>query len=191
LIGNDIIDLDIPISPNWNNPRYLNKIYTPTEQIVIFNAVEPKIFLQLFWTLKEAAYKAHQRLFNLPRTYNPLDFQCKIISEDKENLQGIVRVNSYTYYTQSRITSLTIHSSATSRKTQSTSIKVFEDENILKDKLFGEYSLLLKEPKTNFRIKKNYHDIPELFSNNVNTNQVFSLSHHGKFAAFAIALMNC
>ncbi|WP_026838607.1 4'-phosphopantetheinyl transferase superfamily protein [Gillisia sp. JM1] len=190
MIGNDIIDLEIPISPNWKSSRYLNKLFSSAEQSVIFNSEKPEISLQLFWSLKEATYKAHQRQFNLPRKYNPLDFQCEIIAEEKHNFQGIVKINSQSYFTLSRITAANIHSIATLDKNMPISFKIFQDENVLKEKLFTEYSLLLKEPKSNLRIQKNKQNIPQLFSRNLNTSQVFSLSHHGRFSAFAITLMN-
>jgi len=190
LIGNDIIDLEIPISPNWNSTRYLNKLFSSAEQDFIFKANKPSISLQLLWSLKEAAYKANQRLFNLPRKFNPLDFQCEIISEEIKNIHGIVRAKSQIYFTLSRITVANIHSIATLEKNTETTFKIFQDENLLKDKLFAEYSLLLKEPKSNLRIQKNKYNIPHLYSNNLNINQVFSLSHHGRFSAYAIALMN-
>ncbi|WP_010228402.1 4'-phosphopantetheinyl transferase family protein [Gillisia marina] len=191
MIGNDIIDLNIPISSNWNSSRYLNKLYSLAEQAVIFKAENPKIWLQLCWSLKEAAYKAHQRRFNLPRTYNPLDFQCEIFSEEKESIQGIVRIDSHVYFTISKITATNIHSTATSEKNQSTFFKVFEGESNLKRKLITEYSLLLKEHKTNFRIQKNIHGIPFLYVANKKLEHSFSLSHHGKYSAYAFALMKC
>ncbi|WP_051119738.1 4'-phosphopantetheinyl transferase superfamily protein [Gillisia sp. CAL575] len=191
MIGNDIIDLEIPISPNWKSPRYLNKLFASAEQEVIIKSDKPTIILRLFWSFKEAAYKAHQRRFNLPRKYNPLDFQCEIISEEKNNIQGIVKIKSQTYFTLSKITAVNIHSIATLEKNVAINFKIYQDEFFLKDKLFAEYSLLLKESKYNFRIKKNKHDIPQLFSNDLLTSQVFSLSHHGRFSAFAISLMNC
>ncbi|CAM4133216.1 4'-phosphopantetheinyl transferase superfamily protein [Gillisia hiemivivida] len=190
MIGNDIIDLEIPISPNWKSPRYLNKLFSSAEQTAILDSEKPEISLQLFWSLKEATYKAHQRQFDLPRKYNPLSFQCEIISEEKNKFQGIVRTNNQSYFTFSRITRANIHSTATLEKNINTSIKIFQDEDILKDKLFTEYSLLLKEQKSNLWIQKNKQNIPQLFSRNLNTSQVFSLSHHGRFSAFAIALMN-
>ncbi len=194
MIGNDIIDLNIPISKNWNTSRYLNKLYSSAEQTAIFNAVYPRIRLQLFWSLKEAAYKAHQRRFNLPRTYNPFDFHCELLSEaseEKETFKGIIRIGDQTYFSISKITATSIHSTATSEKNQNTSLKVFEGESNLKSILFTEYSLLLKEPKTNLKIQKNINGVPFLYLKNTRLRQAFSISHHGKYTAFAIALMNC
>ena len=191
MIGNDIIDLDSPISENWKSSRYLNKLFSSKEQTAIFNSEEPEIWLQQLWSLKEAAYKAHQRHFNLPRTYNPLDFQCEIFSEENENIKGIIRIDRHTYFSISRITLTNIHTTATSEKNLSTSIKIFDGESDLKDKLFTEYSLLLNEKQTNFRIQKNKNNIPFLYLNNLKLAHPFSLSHHGKYSAFAIALMKC
>ncbi len=191
MIGNDIIDLEVPISENWRDPRYLNKLFSSGEQLAIFNSDNSSRTLLLLWSLKESAYKAHQRLFNLPRKYNPLDFRCEIISEEKNNIHGIVRINDQSYFTFSKITILNIHSIASLEKNIPSFFKIFQDENDVKDKLFTEYSLLLKEPKSNLRIKKNEQDIPHLLCNNLNTSEVFSLSHHGRFSAFVISLMNC
>lgn len=192
MIGNDIIDLEIPISPNWNNSRFLNKLFSSAEQTAIFNSVTPKTTLQLFWSLKEAAYKAHQRSFNLARIFNPLQFQCQISSEETNGeLQGTVRIGEHLYFTISSLTKNYIHSIATSTNKLPSSSKIFQDENALKPKLFTEYSLLLKEHQSNFSIQKNEHNIPVLFIKKNKTDHAFSLSHHGKYAAFAMALTNC
>lgn len=191
MIGNDIIDLDVPISPNWNNSRYLNKLYSSAEQETIFNSDNPSKTLRLYWSLKEAAYKAHQRLFNLPRKYNPLDFHCEIITEQKNTVNGIVRINNQVYFTFSTITIINIHSIATLEKYLPNTFNIIPYEIDVKNKLFTEYSLLLNVPKSHLRILKNDQQIPQLYCNSLNTSQVFSISNHGKFHAYAISLMNC
>ena len=128
MIGNDIIDLEIPISPNWNSSRYLNKLFSSAEQEAILISDKPKISLQIFWSWKEATYKANQRLFNLPRKYNPLDFHCEIISEEDNSIHGIVRINCQAYIVFSRITEANIHSIATLEKNTPSIFKVFQDE---------------------------------------------------------------
>lgn len=190
MIGNDIIDLEIPISPNWNSSRFLNKLFSSAEQKAIFNSEASKTTLQLLWSLKESAYKAHQRRFNLPRTFNPHEFQCLILSEEKGKIHGRALINNYTYFTTSTITSRYIHSIATSKVNQETVIKLFKDEKALNKELFTEYSLLLREHQSNFSIQKNKNKIPYLYLNSTRLEQLFSLSHHGKYSAFSIALMN-
>lgn len=190
MIGNDIIDLEVPISPNWNTKRYLNKLFDPNEQNIIAEASAPKKRLQLLWSLKEATYKAHQRRFNLPRKFNPTDFQCEITLEDKTVVHGLVKIDRQTYFTISTITSAFIHSIATTEKEQATYLKVFEGKKAIQKEILAEFSLLLKEPITNLKIQKNRNFIPILYRDNLKLEYAFSPSHHGKYSAFVIALMN-
>ena len=148
--------------------------------------------MQLFWSCKEAAYKAHQRRFNLKRAYNPLQFQYHISSVKTDStILGLVKIEDHLYFTVTTHSPGCIHSIATPENQQPVSLKIFRHENDLKAKLFREYSLLLKERQSNFSIQKNEQFIPFLFIENNKTEQAFSLSHHGKYAAFAISLMNC
>lgn len=191
MIGNDIIDLEIPISGNWKSSRYLNKLYSSAEQTAIFNSDTPETLLQLFWSWKEAAYKAHQRHLKLPRKYNPLAFQCEIISEERNNITGIVKINSETYFTISTITAAKIHTVATFEKKSPLIQKFFQDNILLKDKLIAEYSTLLKEAESDLKIEKDINNIPHLFIKNQSSRNAFSISHHGRYSAFAISLINC
>ena len=190
MIGNDIIDLEVPISLNWNTKRYLNKLFDPIEQKTIADSSFPKNTLQLLWSLKEAAYKAHQRSFNLPRKFNPTDFKCEITLEDNTKVHGLVKIDRQTYFTISTITSAFIHSIATTKKEQASSIKIFECKKVIQKEILAEFSLLLKEPISNLKIQKNRNFIPLLYRNDLKLEQAFSPSHHGKYSAFAIALMN-
>jgi len=190
LIGNDIIDLEVPISRNWNTKRYLDKLFNPKEQKYIALACSPKSTMQLLWSLKEASYKAHQRRFNLPRKFNPIEFQCKLTLENNTSIQGLVNIDRQTYYTNSTITSAFIHSVATLKKDQATSIKIFEGKKALHNEIIAEFSLILEEPMALLKIQKNNNFIPNIIKNNLKLDHAFSPSHHGKFSAFVIALMN-
>lgn len=190
MIGNDIIDLEVPISKNWNTKRYLDKLFDPNEQKFIDKACTPKNTLKLFWSLKEASYKAHQRRFDSPRKFNPIDFQCEIISENKTIIHGEVRINDHTYFTISTNTSSFIHSIASKEKEQASLMKIFEVKNAIQKEILAEFSLLLKEPITNLKIQKNKNFIPILYRDSLKLEHSFSTSHHGKYSAFVIALMN-
>ncbi|RME94328.1 MAG: 4-phosphopantetheinyl transferase family protein [Bacteroidetes bacterium] len=59
MIGNDIVDLAVARrESNWQRPRYLNKLFTATEQALIRAAPEAERQVWLLWACKEAAYKA-------------------------------------------------------------------------------------------------------------------------------------
>lgn len=190
MIGNDIIDLEIPISPNWNTNRYLNKMFSSVEQAAILNSENLEVSLQLFWSLKEAAYKAHQRRFSLPRKYNPKDFQCEILSENKMKVKATVKIGKYVYSCNSFLTPHSIHSVATVDKYLKFSVKIIDHKKSLQKELLTEYARLFNASEINLHLEKDANNIPFLYLKNQRLAQAFSLTHHGKYAAFAIALMN-
>ena len=58
MIGNDIVDLALAKKEsNWKRNRFLDKIFTQKEQLLIANAINPEIMIWNLWTRKEAAYK--------------------------------------------------------------------------------------------------------------------------------------
>lgn len=189
MIGNDVIDLEILLSENWDTSRYLNKLFLPTEQEFIFHSAEPNIYLQLLWSLKEAAYKAHQRRFNLSRAYNPLQFSSQVYSETKNELLGKVETGNAIYQTSSIISKDYIHSIA--REDTKDLIKsIFETPIDLKKEILLEYSRLYSIPIKELSIQKNENQIPFLYRNKLKLEIDFSFSHHGKFSAFILALTN-
>ncbi len=190
MIGNDVIDLQIPPSKNWDTSRYLNKIFLPIEQEFVFQSAEPIIYLQLFWSLKEAAYKAHQRRFDLPRTYNPLQFSTQLSSETEEKILGKVVIGSKVYHTNSIICEGHIHSIATSVPDYNYLFNLFDFKIDVKKQLLLQYSITSNIPDTELNIQKNENQIPFLYRNKLKLEIDFSLSHHGKFSAFVLALTN-
>jgi len=190
LIGNDLIDLEIPMSNNWNTSRYLNKLYTTAEQKYISEAQDPQLILQLFWSLKEAAYKAHQRRLDLPRSYNPLEFSCEIISEDNSETTGSVFIGNSVYHTISIITKQYIHSVASFDNPSNFISKIFDAEIDIKQELLLAYSKITQQEFQLLSVQKNAEQIPFFYRNKTKLHVDFSLSHHGKFSAFVLALTN-
>ena len=190
MIGNDLIDLGIPLSANWDTSRYLNKLFTTSEQNYIFEAEDPELNLQLLWSLKEAAYKAHQRKFNLPRRYNPLDFSCDVISTTNANSEGTVTIENFVYHTTSSVAKDYIHSIAICNHNFDFISKIYEAEVALKKEFLLEYSVITGQDLQRLSIQKNAEQIPSIFRNKTKLPIDFSLSHHGKFSAFVLALRN-
>ncbi len=190
MIGNDIIDLSIPVSKKWNNKRYLDKLFDLEEQAIIKESENSKIIMLLLWSLKEATYKAHQRRFNLPRKYNPLAFHCKLTSRDQSRSQGSVEIEKYTYFTSSIINSAFIHSVASFETESVASQKIYGSNKNAYEVILKDFSLLLKEPIANLKIEKDKNLIPILVGDVLKLEHAFSTSHHGNYAAYVIALMN-
>ncbi len=190
MIGNDIIDLSIPVSKKWNSKRYLDKLFDFEEQGIIKESENPKITMLLLWSLKEAAYKAHQRRFSLPRKYNPLAFHCKLTCRDQSRSQGSVEIEKYTYSTSSIINNAFIHSVASIEMESVASQKIYGSNKNAYEVILKDFSLLLKEPIANLKIEKDKNLIPILLGDVLKLEHAFSTSHHGNYAAHVIALMN-
>ena len=76
MIGNDIVDLALAKKEsNWKRNRFLDKIFTTKEQVLIVDAENPEIMVWNLWSRKEAAYKIYNRETGI-RGYFPLQLEC-------------------------------------------------------------------------------------------------------------------
>lgn len=191
MIGNDIIDLEVfKKETNWKRPNYLKKLFTKKEQNQILSAEDPEIIIALFWAMKEACYKAHQRKFALPRKYNPSAFECiipKNVSEAK--LKGTVQVGEKIYDVDIIKTNSYIHCAVIPTQ-QKIIQKIFKEEVDIKSSLITLYSEIKQISTDEISIEKDENFIPHLMYKGNIENTLFSISHHGKFSAFVLALTN-
>lgn len=187
MIGNDIVDLEVALNEtNWKRRGYLDKLFSGKEQDLIFASKFADRKLWIFWAMKEATYKAHQRRFRLPRFYNPKYFTC----EESTSVSGRVKAgNNYYYTTHTTAKEKYLHCISSVTKKPKIIKKVFEEPETVKPALLQEYSLLENLPKET-RIMKDANFIPQLFCGKQLLPANFSISHHGRFSAFTLALMN-
>jgi len=73
-IGNDIVDLCHPDAiARWDDIRFADRVFTPAEQEQVRSSAFPDICLWIFWAAKESAYKAISKSFpevsSSPRKY--------------------------------------------------------------------------------------------------------------------------
>ena len=182
MIGNDVIDLEIARAARKSeNSRYMAKVFTKMEQALILNSEDPELMLWLLWAMKEAAYKANQRIFDLPRKLNPISYNCDL---NLSKGSGKVIVDHSTYDIEFKITSEYIH-------TTTASGKIFQKVSVCKNgsalDLFDNDAPLNVEA---YIQKKDRNGVPSFHSKNTSDSIPFSISHHGKFTAFAIPLIN-
>lgn len=108
MTGNDIVDLDLAkTQSNWRRKNYLNKIFTTEEQLLIAAAENPDAMVWLLWSMKESAYKIHNRKTGL-RNFAPKGLKCMIHS----NTYGEVNIDGDTYFTKSNIQTPFVHTIA-------------------------------------------------------------------------------
>jgi len=186
LIGNDIIDLKVSLAnKRAKNLRFLRKIFNHDEILTIRKSKDPERMLWQFWSMKEAAYKAHQRKFNLARKLNPISYNCSLHSDD---ISGTVKIGRETYILKTVITPEYIHTWVDSGKNIQ---KVYDSQSYSRRDLIQDITLELGLNNSNTSISKDPNGIPSLFLENDNKRIPFSLSHHGNFTAFSIPLIMC
>nr|WP_294785764.1 4'-phosphopantetheinyl transferase superfamily protein [uncultured Flavobacterium sp.] len=157
MIGNDVIDLaQTRIESNWQRKGFLEKIFTTEEQQFIQNHSEPEIMVWLLWSMKEAAYKIYNRQTKI-REYIPKKLLCDVDSINSAEAFGKVSCNENIYFTETVISSESIHT-----------VAVNNLEN-LKDVIEVENSQIIKDE----------NGIPYLKTANIL--QDISISHHGAF----------
>ncbi|MFO7720781.1 MAG: 4'-phosphopantetheinyl transferase superfamily protein [Gillisia sp.] len=191
MIGNDIIDLKLSLGKNnWKRKGFLNKLFSEEEQDLIFKSKNPELTIWLLWAMKESAYKAHQRRFELPRSFNPKAFRCEITEDSIATVTGKVRIDGGSYITQASVSPEYIYCFATLQNFTNFIQKIYFKPTDLKLELINTVSKEQKLPKENFFIRKSSQFIPYLHFQNQKLFCNFSLTHHGNFSAFIMELRN-
>ncbi len=112
MIGNDVIDLVVAKKEsNWQRSGFLNKIFTPHEQVLILNSKTPEEMVWNLWSRKEAAYKIFNRQTQI-RAFIPLQLECFDLKTENKMSYGKVVCYDQTYYTQTKLTSKCIETIA-------------------------------------------------------------------------------
>ena len=133
MIGNDIVDLLLAKKEsNWQRARYLDKLFSPAEQLMILETqTNPDFMVWLLWSMKEAAYKIISRRTGL-HAFIPTKLLCEQISLREGTAQGKVRFSESLYFTKSTFSAEYVHtiaaeSTAALEKTRA-EISVFQQQ---------------------------------------------------------------
>jgi phosphopantetheinyl transferase (holo-ACP synthase) len=102
MLGNDIVDLNLArTQSNWRRKNYLDKIFTAEEQLLISSAENADEMVWLLWSMKESAYKIHNRKTGI-RSFAPKSLKCTIHS-DSDQIHGAVAIDENSYFTKSSV----------------------------------------------------------------------------------------
>jgi len=190
MIGNDIVDLlKASNDSNWQRPRFLDKVFTEAEQQMILNAKDQSQMVWLLWSMKEAAYKVYVQQFG-KRFFNPKRLVCKLYPKNK----GTVNVEFVKYKTYSLIDKNFIHSIAYTTENKDLKTKCFNIEthshesqsNLTKKQVLKYFSKIKNVSEDVLSIQKNELGIPHLFEDRLKLDERLSISHHGRYCAYAI-----
>lgn len=188
MIGNDIVDLEVArAQSNWKRNGFLQKIFTTREQEYILKAAEPDRMVWLLWAMKEAAYKAHQRRFDLPRFFSPNKFSGTLLDQKETSVLGSVSFDAHTYQTRAHFNSELVHCVASYKRRQKYITRITNPSEEIKTAIIKDYAYYLNISEE-LKLVKNKNFIPCLSNAGSIIPANFSLSHHGKFSAYAIEL---
>lgn len=176
MIGNDIVDIKVAKQQsNWQRRGWLQKICTNTEQKDIIDSKKPETLVWKYWSMKEAAYKAHQRRFKLPPVFNPKSFEC--------TMGGKVYVDDFVYKANTKINNRYIYTIATiydkdcfSSIFENIADIRYEAKKIICQKLHIPVSLIYFE--------KNNNRVPTIHIDQKKVQIPISITHHGQYSAF-------
>lgn len=186
MIGNDIIDLNLAREiSSFRRSRLYRKLFSAEEQGALEIAEDRDLLFWKFWAMKEAAYKAHQRRFGLPRSFEPVQFQCSSSAGEEA-----VRVGELQYIIQTSVSQDYLQCIAVGLPAERFQQETSSTSEETKEKLFAAVSTLKAIPKNKIYIEKDKDFVPHLMYHNRPINCAFSLSHHGNFSAYALSLTN-
>lgn len=190
MIGNDVIDLHTAAKEsNWRRKGFLDKLFTEKEKKEITESETPETLVWIFWSMKEATYKAHQRRFDLSPSYNPKSFSCRFNFENQASGVGEVNVNDLTYFIKTTITNSFVYSIACAFASAEIRTGIGNPGQAKPEltKVISENKNISEE---NIEIKKDQNFIPHYYFYGSRSSLNFSFSHHGNFSAYAYELRN-
>jgi phosphopantetheinyl transferase (holo-ACP synthase) len=181
VLGNDLVDLkQAAKDSNWQRKGYLNKICTSHEQQFILEDDAAETMLWLIWTMKEASYKAVNRLTGL-RSYSPRSYACSnLIIRDNE-ATGLVSFESCTLSVKAELSIDKIHSSAVFGKDQLNLFKIYYLNNS------PDYANDFQRSNPDHMLSKNLAGLPLITHLPTSRTWEASVSHHGRYAAILCA----
>jgi phosphopantetheinyl transferase (holo-ACP synthase) len=199
MIGNDIVDIiAAERQSNWQRKGFLKKVFTDKEQIYIANSDRPVLTVWLLWSMKESAYKIYVQQY-LNCFLSPLKFECApIIKLDGVyNSEVFIKNSSYktfSYVSSGKISTIALLKNKLPEAVIIKKIFTFSKtdyytqhretyENTLKD-----FSEKINKPLKHLSIKKDSYGIPHLYYKLSLIPVSVSLSHHGRFGAYAISI---
>lgn len=197
MIGNDIIDLAASRKEsNWHRPRFLDKLFTERERVLIEGSKHPETAIWLLWSMKESAYKAWMQQGG-QRFYGPKRIKCQLAADQNiEAINGSAKIENVTFYTQSGITKQYIYTLSSKQKihsAQAVNTQLFKIDSaplkaisqLLYDQLIAAYARQERLSLQDLTIEKTASGIPFLKHKAKRIDLNFSLTHHGDYGAFA------
>lgn len=198
MVGNDIVDLDLADKDAYKRERFLEKVLTASEQLLLSQTKDPGTFLWVLWSMKESAYKLHFRK-HLTRALNPIRFTCFFDGdyelEPEGRFKGRVEVGDGVYQTNTILCKDYVHTTAIDDcedfRIQSEEVSAGSANEVREKTIDALVRYMgaasdLKSDKIEF--KKDANGLPFLTDACKGIFKPCTISHHGRFGAYAVAI---
>ncbi len=187
MIGNDLVDLS---SAKQTHPRFDSRVFADSERDMIEQSTDPMRARWMFWAAKEAAFKALRRMDSrLP--FSPRCFVCGPIRGHKANLihqQHDLTVHFFNgpdyvhAIAQTRSETEPFHALRCFDFALDSDAQSIEVRRLVREQLAKRWGIAA----SNITIERKRR-MPWLHIGDLQRGLPVSLSHHGRFVAFACA----
>ena len=197
MIGNDIVDLHFADQPPYQHVGHPERICTSEELRYIHQAERPSVTLAALWACKEATYKLISRETCFP--FVPKQFVVRLKSPTRLMVSetAIVSYDGIPTTVKLSVTDEWVHATSISRAAQIVHWKVRETDTASRGGLRPlDESEAVRSLAAELASRYCQGDVLQAFQGRIPilTNEVgnrvgieISFSHHGKFAAVAMA----
>lgn len=189
MIGNDIVDLDDPETDvGASHPRFEQRVFSAAERAWIARSGAPREELWTFWAAKEAAYKL-LRASDPSTVFSPSTFEVRRIRPSRAEVRWRGKLVSVDL----DVRPSSIHAIAQTvahRRTVSGFARCHggDPSRVARALAIESLSPHMRAAPGGLRIERVRGRPPALLCENQPTSAVLSLSHHGRFVAFACEL---
>ena len=190
MIGNDIVDLEFAKgNSRWKEQRFLDKLFSKEEQDFILSDGNRFQNIWRLWSMKESAYKIISRADGIVR-FNPKDFCCFTTSAT----QGYVVFENKSIPAVTQTTPKFIQTTVCLESCYISEVfKFLHKDSKMQQKQSNEqaikaYAQLKNHSQETVEIIKNEIGVPQFYIQGDLQKEQLSLTHHGHFGAFAIAV---
>lgn len=206
-IGNDIVDLTTPENRNKSRDRrFLDRVFTPEERAFIGPAEQPEAILWALWAGKEGAYKAISKInpgvSSVPRRYHVRflkgDPKTCLVSSQEAILSGLVETPAGEVFFRTLLTPQYVHCLAVTGTCLSEKL-IFQVLDLqdqpdlsasLQRTVVRRLSSLLGIHPSTIEIQRPRTPLgygpPRIFVEGEETELDISLSHDGRYGAYAL-----
>lgn len=202
MIGNDIVDMNDERNFNRSSQqRFLNKLFTASEQKLIASSDMPDHMVWILWSIKESAYKVINK-YTGERSYAPLSYEVKMKEVNVLNtafLESTVAVSDTILFARTFVTENFIYSNASTSLSLLNSVKwKIEERSVMNPE---QQSIAIREFAkkhiaehtginiSGIFISKDNAGVPLVYIDNKISGEVsLSLTHDGNYSAYACLL---